>query len=260
VLGDQIDLSLFLRPGATGKAALELQGDSRLSELLAAPPVLRERMLFPYLEGMDFVARLVRERGFSVVNAAYHFPPESSEQILHPSRYLEGDRPHQVTLELERLTSQLEAPATVGELGELGIRSLLSSHGENPEAIEAASGWGGDAYALFERDSGPMVWWFSSWDSEADATEFCSAWKGLEARWVSRPPFVLHQVQGTLVMVILSGEEIAPALLEAGFELIHVERKEPRPPDVLNGTVRRRPPRIGAFPAPCTRDRVRPSP
>ena len=43
--------------------------------------------LFPYFEGYNFVKRLKKVGGWEAVNRAYANPPESSEQVIHPSKY-----------------------------------------------------------------------------------------------------------------------------------------------------------------------------
>src|SRR5215468_1969894 len=53
-----------------------------------APLAIREAMLFPYRAGFGFIAALRRRQPWSAVDAAFARPPRSTEQILHPERYL----------------------------------------------------------------------------------------------------------------------------------------------------------------------------
>ena len=51
------------------------------------PPVLRESLLFPYTGGLNFVQTL-QAGGWEAVNDAFANPPASTEQILHPEKYV----------------------------------------------------------------------------------------------------------------------------------------------------------------------------
>jgi hypothetical protein len=62
-----------------------------------------------------------------------------------------------------------------GELGELGIRSLLRPVVERTGAAAAAAGWGGDRFVLYERRHRRILVWITEWDSEADAAQFAAA-------------------------------------------------------------------------------------
>ncbi len=79
--------------GATLGSALSGTGTEDL------PPFLTAQLLFPYTAGEQFVARLlaVGGGGWDVVDAALRFrPPASTEQVLHPRKYLEVEQPVRV--------------------------------------------------------------------------------------------------------------------------------------------------------------------
>src|SRR3954451_309140 len=55
------------------------------------PPFLQAQLLFPYTAGMACVQELVRRAGgrWTLVNLADRTrPPDSTEQVLHPDKYL----------------------------------------------------------------------------------------------------------------------------------------------------------------------------
>jgi len=60
---------------------MRLAGGASLRE---APVILSETMIFPYLRGLVFCARLTNDGGWQALNDAYRRPPLSTEQILHP--------------------------------------------------------------------------------------------------------------------------------------------------------------------------------
>ena len=60
------------------------------------PPFLTAQLVFPYTVGETFVQRLLRVGGggWRLVDAAMRFrPPGSTEQVLHPAKYLKLEEP-----------------------------------------------------------------------------------------------------------------------------------------------------------------------
>jgi hypothetical protein len=55
------------------------------------PDGLRKEYAFPYEAGAAFVEALVADGGWEAVNEAYSRPPTTTEQILHPDKYLAGE-------------------------------------------------------------------------------------------------------------------------------------------------------------------------
>jgi hypothetical protein len=150
------------------------------------PPYIEASALFPYLRGEAFVDELRRVGGWKLVNAAYARPPASTEQILHPEKYLRVEQPDAVKLKVG-----LPAPwrqVATGTVGEFDTGQLLERNGIDPgTAQDAAAGWGGGAYELWrqgalpdpacqapcaKRDAVVIAW---RWDSAKDAREFGQA-------------------------------------------------------------------------------------
>src|SRR5256884_249972 len=67
-------------------------------ELNKAPRAVRESLLFPYQEGLNWTRELYRLGGWSEVSEAFTTLPQSTEQILHPAKYLAREAPVKVTL------------------------------------------------------------------------------------------------------------------------------------------------------------------
>ena len=137
--------------------------------LREAPAILSETMIFPYLRGMVFCAKLTNDGGWEALNEAYKKPPLSTEQILHPEKYkAKPDPPTAVDL------GTLDAGPGWKELGrnvvgEMQLGVLLKHHGGK----SAAAGWDGDRYAVFESPEGRLgLVWFSTWDNDDEAREF----------------------------------------------------------------------------------------
>lgn len=58
-----------------------------------APAIFGEIAYFPYTVGTSWIAGLYQQGGWQAVNDAFRHPPASTEQILHPEKYLSNERP-----------------------------------------------------------------------------------------------------------------------------------------------------------------------
>jgi hypothetical protein len=193
------------------------------------PPFITAQLVFPYQRGLEFVQRLVQVGGgrWTLVDAAHRsHPPVSTEQIMHPDKYLRFERPKRVELDSGRVLGGEWRRVVAGVMGEWETGELLAAGGSG--AADAAAGWGGDRYELWQsggddwcgppcpaRDALVIRW---SWDTAKDQHEFLGAlrgWvtQGLGAesvgadRWTSR---------GGAVAVARSGDAVTLALAPDG--------------------------------------------
>jgi len=160
------------------------------ARLRAAPLVVREELLFPYQPGLAFVMGLHHLGGYEAVNRALRQPPQSTEQVIHPDKYLAGDAPRWVQLPpLAEILGGSWRTLRTDVLGELDLRVLIQQFGNQIEAGTAAAGWGGDRYAILEDEDGRLVVALVTvWDTEPDAAEFFNAYLGtVVRRYVSTP-------------------------------------------------------------------------
>ena len=125
---------------------------------------------------------LYLEGGFGAIDEAYRDPPRSTEHILHPEKYLSGEEPDDVLMpDLKAALGAGWRELDAGVLGELLTKIYLDTFLSGGRAIEAATGWGGDAYTLLEDDAGRVLLAIRySWDTTADAQEFFQAYLGFE--------------------------------------------------------------------------------
>jgi hypothetical protein len=154
-----------------------------LEALNNAPAYLRETSLFPYQDGLALVQRLTADGDYEPVNAAFDDPPDSTEQVLHPNKYLQREDPIRVRIPdsfpggfAGRVGSGWTELAR-DTLGELILRVWLTEHNVDAElAREAAAGWGGDRLVLLRSPDGSLaVALKTTWDSVAEAGEFAEA-------------------------------------------------------------------------------------
>jgi hypothetical protein len=179
VLTMQRYLSLKLTAKQQAEVVQAASGE-RTPKLDAAPAVLRESLLFPYQTGLTFVTTLYERGGYTAVDRAYRDPPTSTEQLLHPERYLVRDQPTPV--DVPDLAAKLGAgwrPGARIEWGEFDTRLMLEGELAGGTAELAAAGWDGGRLRTFERAGRTAMVLRTVWDSAAQAGEFCDA----ASRW-----------------------------------------------------------------------------
>ena len=135
-----------------------------------APLVLRESLLFPYLDGAEFV--IWWERSALKDSTPYgRRMPTSTEQVLHPDRYERGDAP---------LTVRFTGAADVLQedtMGEMELRILDGHLAGRDQRNESAVpyGWAGDRYRTLRTPFGPALLWYVVWDTPRDRDRWLGA-------------------------------------------------------------------------------------
>ncbi len=62
------------------------------------PRAMRESLIFPYMQGSEWATQLYKRGGWTMVSNAFTRLPLSSEQILHPEKYFNYERPIKIVL------------------------------------------------------------------------------------------------------------------------------------------------------------------
>ena len=185
----------------------------------SAPPIIRETLLFPYLQGLVFVRAAKSRGGWDSVSSLYRTLPTSTEQVLWPDKYFrERDRPTPIALpDLSRLLGRGWKRIDSNVLGELGNRVALQRLGSSAAALGGARGWDGDRYELYElRPGETALVSVSLWDDEQEATEFESAWRRLLESEAATTDAHRVERRGALVAGLLNvPEESAERVLRA---------------------------------------------
>jgi hypothetical protein len=181
----------------------------------SAPPVIRKTLLFPYEAGAEFISSL--KQGSDIwrpVNQTYSRPPASTEQILHPAKYLAGEDSKVVAL--PPLPPLLESDWELvleDVMGEFLLRTYLGAALGRPAVIRTASGWGGDQFRLLRDGSGRRLFIsLIEWDTDIDAREFFDAYRQFTETtgdWVttdSQANEVRWHYPGWSVLLVLNGD------------------------------------------------------
>jgi len=120
--------------------------------LKAAPPFLKDALIFPYIGGLTFSAAILKNTGWAALPGVFEKPPVSTQQILHPALYRSGKTPAAITLpRLERLLGNNWTKLDENVMGEFGWKEVLKQFLDNDRAKAMAAAWDGDRYAVFEQ-------------------------------------------------------------------------------------------------------------
>ena len=201
-------------------AYLALSADPAAQAVLQrTPPFLRDLLLYPYTTGLSFVQATQLRDGWAGVDDLYRRMPESTEQILHQSKYTANEPPIPVALP-DDLAAQLGSGWSVpleDTFGELEIQDWLRESGVKPAtATTAAAGWGGDRVAVAKGPSGAWgVVIDTAWDTSADASEFADAANTAIAGLAN--PARVSSPAGTHVTVLVASSQDALLALDLIF-------------------------------------------
>ena len=143
------------------------ENKSSMPVFAAAPKVIQETLIFPYLSGAEFYRNFKERKPGTII---YTDMPVSTEQIIHPAAFfVNRDNPTKVGLgTLSNATKVYE-----NDLGEFETRLFLFQQlNDQNEAVRGATGWDGDRYAVVNTPQGQGIVWLSVWDSPVEAGEF----------------------------------------------------------------------------------------
>jgi len=162
----------YLGPNAINDIARSTGGNN--TALDAAPAVIRETLLFPYLQGTEFLMSVFLQGGWQAVNHLYTDLPKSTEQILHPDKYMAHEQPQEVTIpDLKGSLGDEWSELDSSVLGELDTRIYLGAFVDSTTATKASEGWGGDRYVFYEdANQRDLLVLRSTWDTPQDTQEF----------------------------------------------------------------------------------------
>lgn len=197
------------------------------------PPMVIREMLWPYTIGNRLVweARKRGDGSWDTVNKMFEDLPASSEQVLHPEKYLDQPRdlPIVITLpneaQLQGLMGKDWHEISRDVMGEfrlwLYLEDMFRGTRSGQEVAKGASeGWDGDRMVFMGHgdDSDKVaLLWVSRWDSEEDAAQFFGTYRHIltkkyeESKFANRGDetiFQFNDENGDIVRLERRGAEI----------------------------------------------------
>lgn len=167
--------------GALGSV---LRPQSDTAALRASPRLIRETLIFPYVQGMAFTTILYGKGGWAEVSRAFDHLPQSTQQVLHFDQYLAGKAP--VHVGLRDVSARLGAGWKLFDHdvdGEMGSALVLGEFLPEKSEVDAATkGWAGDRYAVY---GGPNHAALVVQDTLWDSPDAARAWRDAYAKRTS---------------------------------------------------------------------------
>ena len=166
----------------------DLGGDESDSPVMKrAPLLLKESLLFPYREGLNFEQVVLKDEGAEKAFAgALDRPPATSFEVMHPRAWESGVHPTLLTMpDIHPLIDAAYAPYDIGVMGALDVRILTELFAGKAGAGELTPQWDGGIYYAAqslaaktpeEKDSTKSValLYLSQWKSEQAAANFAA--------------------------------------------------------------------------------------
>lgn len=147
---------------------------STIKNIANVPGFLLEQMFFPYVEGTKFTETVYKNKGsWGKFNSVYKNMPISTEQIMHPEKYLKYEAPIIVTLDKDFIKDKSWKLLDSDTFGEFSLLNYFLEYNSEKSSKKASEGWGGDVYGLFSKSDDEVVFIYKSvWDTPNDAQEF----------------------------------------------------------------------------------------
>jgi hypothetical protein len=178
------NISLADMRGMMKAQASSISGDPSMKAAGEAmdklPAIVMVPMIDSYMKGAVPVAAAFEKGGWPEVAKFYSDPPQSTEQLLHPTTKLfpTRDLPTQVTV--PSFIGNKDAgikKIEINTIGELGWRIYLEQW-NIPSFADAAAGWDGDSFTVWSSSDGKLHGAIATiWDTDQDATEFATAFR-----------------------------------------------------------------------------------
>jgi hypothetical protein len=149
------------------------------------PLYLRESLVFPYDEGMKFQDAVYHKLGAKSFDEIFNRPPRSTQQILHPVKYVEDEKPVDVEAPIPDDVKQFRV-LNDGSVGELDHSMLLRQFVGDKEGRTAASHWRGGAFRLYQhkREKYPLLTYASEWSTPEAARQFFTLYQRvMKGKW-----------------------------------------------------------------------------
>ena len=170
-------------------------------------------------------------QGWEHVDRLFTDPPVSTEQVLHPEKWLAGEIPDRIAWPPFEETGLFDEWELLHEdaIGELTWRIIFAEFDMADAGQSAAAGWNGDRFAMFRSRDGEALLYllYTSWDSNGDAVEFEDRYRELLAlKYPSDATGYTLSRQGRDVLVVESDRDVDTDALLAFMRTVRTWDKE----------------------------------
>lgn len=148
--------------------------DDEMDELMEEiPPYVIESLSFPYIAGPMFMLQAY-DGDLNSIDQFLEDPPTSTQQILNPQAYQQGEIDDPVAVELPDLLEQLDDGWDLWDEGTFGVFNLsfmleMNGIAEPDDALES---WAGDGFAMYQDGEDVISILATRWDEDVHAGEF----------------------------------------------------------------------------------------
>jgi hypothetical protein len=192
------------------------------STAAGVPRGVAEPLIFQYTDGVRFVARAYQRGGWKAVDKLYTNPPESTQQIMHPSLYYaHPELPDRVTVAGYKPLLRGWHVADSDTLGALGLRIILqNTRGKNSPDLKLAEKWAGDRLVMLRKGKSVGVIWMVAFRDAGAAKKFGAIYRKVLARLSARRAAYHLEVRRSAVLVVVGNpasrfDTLVPALWKA---------------------------------------------
>ncbi len=190
------------------------------TQLYKTADIVKHRFTMPYIDGLRFVIAVFTKKKWKGLNNILASPPDSSEQILHPGKYIKREKPVPMTVQYRPEGYELYHS---GVIGEYYLNVLLMPKPAN-KYMDFAYGWGGDTFNIYRNSSSHFLAWKSAWDEE----KFCTTFYFVFKQYIEKTfqvNFKEGNIKGSIFIAGQSGDNYY-FLRKARNEMIYVRTND----------------------------------
>lgn len=196
--------------------------DSFEPEASGTPLALSIPLMFQYTHGTRFVAEAWERGGWAAVNALYHDPPRSSQEIMEPALYFDHRTPP-LTVAVKGYEGPMAGWKKVDDdtFGELLLKIIFDRNlpADSP-ALKIPATWRGDRMIALEQDGALTLVWLLAFHDHAAAHEFALDYRSIMDDQKGPPHQHWIEARGNAVLAIIGPRdarfnELASAVWQA---------------------------------------------
>jgi hypothetical protein len=203
---------------AAYQSASKDSSDGAKTDLKDVPAALQALQAAPYIFGPRLLDLIKEKGGVEAINAALETPPTTEEQLVDPRAFFGKDGAKEV--DTPALPDGVTESTDSGDFGALSLFLVLGERIDPLVALDAADGWGGDAYTSFQQDGRSCTRIKFVGDTDADTSQIQDALQ----QWTAQMPAGAASVQsdgdGTLLQSCDPGKDSGLVVNNRALDLV----------------------------------------